>query len=305
MSSLPGLTQVPEYQTYQLAQRVIKYYPKKTVLITYDTPRPVRIAGYETNIKISTSRGSDLSNLEDSVRRTKMTISDIIICNEFDLFCTFTFDPKKCIDRNNPIELKNKMSKWLKNQRDLHGHFDYLIVPEFHKDGKAIHFHALFKNYRGTLKEASTKNKNYKRRTYNIKSYRLGYSTAVQIDNNIEKVGSYVKKYITKDMPKFPGKKRYWCSTGLIRPITDVNPTIDPFTAAEFVQIYNNKGFTISEFRGNINPLTNLRSTGPQWQTIQDNYSMSKISTRLSTQLRLFKSNSPPKVSLVQSYTTD
>jgi len=262
-------THIPEYQIYTQAHSYIKYYPHKTILISYDTPRPVRIRGYEQTNKVSIVRSGNIRPIEDSIRRTKVTISDLIICNNFDLFCTFTFDPKKCKDRNDPIELKNKMSKWLNNQREIHGSFDYLIVPEFHKDGKAIHFHALLKNYKGKLTKSTVKNPS--REIFNIFSYRSGYSTAVKIDKNIEKVGSYVKKYITKDMPLFPGKKRYWCSTGLVRPITDINPTIDPFTKQDFVQIYNSKGFTISEFLGYINPQTNYRSVKTPWHK-QEHY---------------------------------
>jgi len=243
---MANIAPTPEYQIYKDVLSFIKQYPQKSVLIVYDQPRSVRIEGFEThdNNKISThqssSRSSDIASFDDSLRRTKVTISDLVICNDFELFCTFTFDPKKS-DRNNPIQLKNKMSLWLENQKKIHGRFEYLIVPEFHKDGKAIHFHALLKNYRGTLKKATQKSNN--RETFNIKSYRLGFSTAVKIDNNKEKVASYVKKYITKDMPMFHGRKRFWCSQKLRRPIHTKNTTITP----EYAVVYSTETYTIYE----------------------------------------------------------
>jgi len=238
---------VPEYQIYQEVKEYIKQYPTFSRLIQYDQPIKQRISGYEPRHKVynSKSYNSDYYH-PDSIRRTKTTISDLILSNKFDLFCTFTFDPKK-VDRYNPDTVKKVMSKWLNNQRDLHGQLDYLIVPEFHKDGKAIHFHALIKNFKGKLKDTGKLRK--QRPIYNITSFRSGYSTAVPIDN-IEKVSSYVKKYITKDMPLFSGKKRYWCSTNLIRPYTIPNPIIDNYN--DYTQVYTLENLTVSEHHPTI-----------------------------------------------------
>lgn len=160
-------------------------------------------------------------NLIRSLRKTKSLISDILLSNPFDLFVTFTFSQAKTSDRFNPNVIKLQMANWLKNQRMRNGKFAYLIVPEFHKDGKALHFHALFNEYPGELTDSGRNSKG--RRLYNLKSYTLGWNSAVKIDN-IEKVSSYVKKYITKDMPQFRGKRRFWASTGLKRPIVIDNP---------------------------------------------------------------------------------
>lgn len=159
-------------------------------------------------------------NLERSVRKTKTLISDYVLCTEFDLFATFTFSPKKS-DRFNPDLVKLQMASWLKNQKFRNGKFPYLIVPEFHADGKALHFHALFKGYTGELVDAGKTSKG--RKLFHFKSYTLGFNSAVKIDN-IDKVSSYVKKYITKDMPQFRGKRRFWSSHNLAKPILVDNP---------------------------------------------------------------------------------
>lgn len=176
---------------------------------------------WETDVALSLKRKED--NLIRSIRRTKTLISDLVLCNEFDIFCTFTFSPEKA-DRQNPTAVKIQMANWLRNQRQYNGSFDYLIVPEFHKDGKSLHFHALFKEYTGELIDTGLKING--RKVYNFKSYTLGFNSAVPIDD-INKVSGYVRKYITKDMPQFPGKRRFWASLGLKRPQIVENPDPD------------------------------------------------------------------------------
>ncbi|MDN5274247.1 MAG: hypothetical protein JWP06_148 [Candidatus Saccharibacteria bacterium] len=181
---------------------------------------------------------------ERSLRRTKTEIKDIILCNHFDLFATFTFNK----DRQNVDVCKSKMQYWLQSQQKIHGKFDYLIVPEFHKDGVSIHFHALLSNYTGKIEDSGHKSGKTQKIIYNITSYRSGFSTATEIDGDKtsrDMVANYVTKYITKDMPQFAGKKRYWVSKGLIRPIKSYNedvPEPDLFTDTfedEYYTIHN------------------------------------------------------------------
>jgi hypothetical protein len=256
---------VQEFAIYQDVHSYLKIYPTQRKLITYNAAIKQRIAGYESQTPPKLRHGV-LNNtsyddiLLDSIRRTKTRISDITLSNDFDLFVTFTFDPKR-VDRTNVSLCKKKMHSWLKRQRERNGPFDYLIVPEFHKDGVAIHFHALIKNYTGKLKDSGIIQK--KRKVYNITSYRLGHSTAVKIDN-IHKVSTYIKKYITKDMPTFSNKKRYWCSKNLIRPLKYTNP--DPYLHQidDLIQnhdtFYNNNSFTCHIERDTIN-LLNYQET--------------------------------------------
>lgn len=177
-------------------------------------------------------------NTSRSLKRTKSTISDIILCNKFDYWCTFTFDRKKH-KRYDPQHCKTTMSLWLHRQRAHSPNLQYLIVPEFHKKceicsttrqpecnhpdrPKALHFHAMLKNFNGRLAD-SKKTTKYGQPIYNLSGYRAGLSTAVPIDPNIEAVSAYMQKYITKEMPLIDGKKRYWCSRDLIRPTSTVN----------------------------------------------------------------------------------
>jgi hypothetical protein len=250
-----------EYQTYHPVFAYLKKYPNFSRLIKYDYPILIKTKGFEEQNKKTNKKSGSPNPIAfvESIRRTKTVISDLTLCNDFDMFVTFTFAK----DRQNINKLKKQMSQWLKNEKARRGKFSYIIVPEFHKDGVSIHFHALFKNYKGDLINSGKKIN--QRTAFNLKSYTLGYSTAVKIDD-ISKVSSYVRKYITKDMPKFEGKKRYWCSTGLKRPIVVENPTIDPWTMSQFVEKCKIKYLTVYELDSIIPDVITISEGTKLWQ---------------------------------------
>lgn len=244
---LDDLLSVPEAQIFQTVTSYAKIYPEMTKLIEFHNPAKVRIAGFEPRKKRSSARSGENSDpllIIDSLRRTKTRLSDLVISNEFDLFCTFTF----ATDRENIDRCKQRMHYWLNNQSTRVGKFNYLIVPEFHPKAlaegrKEIHFHALFKGYSGLLVDSGHKNKAGKT-VYNLPGYTHGFSTAVKIDD-VKKVGSYVKKYITKDMPLLNNKKRYWVSQKLARPVKVTNPVVFPDQRLLFNSEYNLKNFDL------------------------------------------------------------
>jgi len=233
-----------EAQISYSVKNYAKIYNKTIKIIEYKQSSSRIPDGFElVKMPTQTGRTSNRPNptsFIDSLRRTKTVISDLVQCNEFDLFITFTFAK----DRQNLQKQKTKLTNWIHNQKRIHGNFEYLLVPEFHKDGQSIHFHGLFKNYKGTLSQASKNINN--RPTYNIKSYQLGFTTAVEIDNH-EKVSSYIKKYITKDMPQIKGKKRYWTSKGLIRTTIVQNIDLSTIPETKIQQTYTNDVLTIYE----------------------------------------------------------
>jgi len=278
-----------EKDIYHYVTSYTKIYPDRIKHYVFDTPRLERIEGFESYID-QTLQTTPLKKtplekemiLLDSLRRTKTTISDIILCNQFDLFATFTFAK----DRQNIDRCKERMSNWLRSQRKVHGSFKYLIVPEFHKDQKSLHFHALIYGYQGKLTE--TKKKIKGRKVYNFKEYKNGFTTAVKIDD-ISKVSSYVKKYITKDMPQFQGKKRYWVSKNLYRPIIQKNYPLQSNPFIDLNLTYEKKGFKIYETSVTLKTLNNH---------YKGKYSWNKMSTLpISEQLEKFVSSdeSQPK----------
>lgn len=215
-------------ETYDVSARAT-YYPEKIKVFVPFSP-------YLKGLKSKTKPGKKIGNSSDddkehSISRTRAAVRDYVLCNRFDLFITFTFRE----DREDVDRCKSKMANWLKNQQKRKGKFGYIIVPEFHKDQKAIHFHALFKNYPGELELAINPNTGRQVKAkgktggtvYTLKSYRLGYSNAQRVGDSSEdyaKVANYVRKYITKDMPVFLNKNRYWVSQGLKTPIYEENP---------------------------------------------------------------------------------
>lgn len=79
-------------------------------------------------------------NLQDSINRTRSIVYDIVYCNEWTFFATFTFN-KEYVDRYNYLEVSAKLRKFLNNYKTRYDkNFKYLIIPEKHKDG-AFHFH--------------------------------------------------------------------------------------------------------------------------------------------------------------------
>lgn len=156
-----------------------------------------------------------------SISRTRQTIEDICLCNKFEWFCTFTFDPKR-YDNANFGSACRYMTKWLHNAKDRHSpNLQYLVIPEQHKSGH-WHFHALLSHFEGQMKDS--KHCQHSRPIFNIKNWMFGFSTAVRIDDEgQEAVSRYIRKYITKDMlsgqfKRAMGKRRFFASTGLVRP---------------------------------------------------------------------------------------
>jgi hypothetical protein len=177
--------------------------------------------------KTNTSKSDDESNLERSVRRSKRTVFDLVLCNSFELFATFTM----ARDRYDEKRSKEKIFNWLHNQRARNGKFKYLIVPEHHKDG-ALHFHAVIGGYQGKLKQSFGPREKpiikYEKPVFEFPEYKSGYTSVQEIGNektDRSMVAMYLTKYITKDMDTVTHQRRFWASTGLNRPITEDNPT--------------------------------------------------------------------------------
>jgi hypothetical protein len=155
-------------------------------------------------------------------------MKDIVLCNVFNMFVTFTFKD----GRDNPELCKSKMNGWLKRQRKIDKAFQYIIVPEFHGDGKSLHFHALVNGYGGKVVRVVNPKTGRplvkkRRQVYDFPSYTLGHSEVYYIGETEEdriKSGFYLLKYIKKEMPEFENKKRYWSSRGLEKPLTVENP---------------------------------------------------------------------------------
>lgn len=220
------------YQVSMLVDAVATYYPDMVQVYIPKMPIVRLPSGFDG--KTYSGMASDIdtisneNNEERSIRRSAKTIGDYILCNDFDMFVTFTIKD----DRQNIERSRQKVINWLKNQRNRNGKFRYIVVPEFHKDGESLHFHALIGDFTGKIEQAinpktSQPLKQKGRNVYQIVGYTLGFTNVKLIGKEAKdrsKLSAYLKKYITKDMPSFPGKQRYWVSKGLKQPTIEDNP---------------------------------------------------------------------------------
>ena len=71
-------------------------------------------------------------SLTQSVNRTRILLMMLLEMNDFDYFCTFTFDKKK-MDRNNDEIVYKKFSRYCHYLREKFPNLTYVIVPERHK----------------------------------------------------------------------------------------------------------------------------------------------------------------------------
>lgn len=222
------------------------YIPKQPIVkhgVGYEDPKRANKFRLEDDLDSL----DDKTNIKRSLRRTKKIIRDYVLCNKFDMFITFTFKSQ----RHDISKSRQRMADWLKNQRNRNGRFRYLIIPEFHKKcqecielkiktcthtdrPKALHFHALFGDYPGKIKQAinSKTNKLVLQKgkpIYTLTGYTLGFNNVKLIsnDNNDDtRISAYIQKYIVKDMPSFSNKHKYWASKGLLLPNIEDNPEL-------------------------------------------------------------------------------
>lgn len=135
-----------------------------------------------------------------AAHRAKKRLYDIALCNDFDLFITFTLNGEG-LDRYDYKPVVRKLGQWLSNRVKRKG-LRYVIVPELHKDG-ALHFHGLINSAAVQLEKARNpkgrliKDKGGKQ-VYNVLDWPHGFTTAVFLDGEYGAVCHYIAKYVTK-----------------------------------------------------------------------------------------------------------
>ena len=208
----------------------IKEYPNGTKVYTVYNAA-LLIAENDNSIHLSESLKNEKTAEELQLEKNralwkiKTKIKDYILCNDFDYFWTLTFDS----DRYNYAVAFEKMGKWLEKMRKKYGKFNYIMIPELHKDG-AIHFHGVTGGLNAVVRDSGVKHKGVK--VYNCIDWQHGFTTLTRVRSK-EKTATYVTKYVTKEMQNSivgKGKKKYWCSRGLRLPAvtyTNLNLGID------------------------------------------------------------------------------
>lgn len=153
-----------------------------------------------------------VENRDRAMRRARARVRDIALSNRFRWFVTLTLDGSK-VDRYDMKEITRKLNNWCTNRVQQNG-LIYVLVPERHKDG-AIHFHGFMA---GDLPAVDSGHKDKAGRTiYNLPSWTLGFTTAVEITGDYHAAVGYCCKYIGKQGDK-PGGRWYYSGGKLNAP---------------------------------------------------------------------------------------
>lgn len=141
---------------------------------------------------------------------------------DLDCFLTLTLDPER-IERSSWDEVVRKLSIWLDNRVRRHG-LMYILCPEYHKDGKSIHFHGLANTQALKLVEAYNPHNgrpivNKGKQVYNVDDFPFGFSTAIHItgDEASKACAGYIFKYMSKQGNQGRIGGRYYLSGGALR----------------------------------------------------------------------------------------
>lgn len=204
----------------------------------------------------SAKKESHDSKLDSSLSRTRRTILEYALCNDWSYFCTFTLDKLK-YDRFNLLSFKKDLSQWLRDYRKSHPdiNINFLLVPEQHKDG-AWHMHGLMTDislalelfddeyFRGENVPFDLVGKNY----FNWPDYqkKFGFCSLSPIRDKVA-CSFYITKYVSKslsDTKDFLGKHSILVSRGLMRAcvhghVYEESSFLDQFLTDEFQFCYS------------------------------------------------------------------
>ena len=174
-------------------------------------------AKFQTKLHQTTSTNDVYKN---NISRSKTTVKDIALSNDFNYFVTITINND--YNRYNIDNCFTYLRKFCKKYKRKYKKFDYIFIAEFHKD-KAIHFHGLcnipfeacqFDLYRRTIK--NQKDDRFYHTFSSLIFDKFGRNTFDYITSKA-RISSYILKYISKDCLRTSSHRLYICSHGLER----------------------------------------------------------------------------------------
>lgn len=176
-------------------------------------------------------------SIDASRRRALRVVRDLMECNQFDWFLTFTLNGERYA-RDDYEAFCKTVNKYLANRVQRHG-WKYVAVMEYHHDQKNLHLHAVVSADAGSLKLvdsgtvlrptggkpvklATALKQGFKREelktVYNVTDWVDGWSTAIHTYGNHMSLAKYITKYITKSENKVGGRW-YYSGGKLDRPV--------------------------------------------------------------------------------------
>lgn len=189
----------------------------------------VRNKGIQNEFYVEKGSVNDIK-LDCNIRRSKNAIKELVLCNDWDYFITFTLDKRK-YNRHDLQKFIKDLSQYIRDVRKkFNVDIKYILIPEQHKDG-AWHMHGFVSGLPVsqvklfTLKEKLPKYIREKLENGQEVFHWLGYEEKfgfcdLEPIRDKERASSYVTKYITKglqDSIKEVNAKMYYCSRGLKR----------------------------------------------------------------------------------------
>ena len=159
---------------------------------------PLRLSAKPSDVEGEDDGEANKCSLK-ALNRAKRRAFDLMACNpDCDLFVTLTLDSER-ISRTEWGEIVRKLNVWLDNAVRRRG-LKYILVPEYHADGEAIHFHGLMNSAALKLVDSGKRHKG--KAIYNIANWKYGFTTAKRIgtgDDEHIKCTKYIFKYMTKN----------------------------------------------------------------------------------------------------------
>ena len=256
MTELGILRPATMNEVYQRNVGHLKRYNENTYKLVY--MKSCRQSGYEDSAqnaaKGTKNTAGNTAKLNESLSRTRSTVYELALCNEWEHFITFTVSPDK-YDRYDLRGYYKSFAKWINNlnfRKKLN--IKHLIIPEQHKDG-AWHLHGLFMGIPQGMLTRFTVNDTLPHRVLNLiregrelfnwgeYAEKYGHVTCERIQN-LEATAKYVTKYITKDLGESGVELNhhlYYASKGLNRAETIIKGTLceefEPDFANEYVAV--------------------------------------------------------------------
>lgn len=171
---------------------------------------------FDKDSKYTKKNTVNTDKLSNNIARSRTTVQEYTLCNPWTYFVTLTIDAKK-YDRYNLKKYYKDFSEFIHNfnrRRNAEQKVKYVFVPELHKDG-AWHMHGMIY---GLNNDDLTLNDNgyYTWQKYNDK---FGFMSIDKVQD-IDRLSSYILKYITKDVEKSVselGAHLYYASKGLAK----------------------------------------------------------------------------------------
>ena len=173
----------------------IKQYNEHKVKIVYQ--KSCRKSGYEP-IGNAKKKGSvNTEKLSCNVDRAKAKVRELVLCNQWEYWCTFTINPEK-YDRYRLKEYMKDFAEFIHNyNRRKEDGVKYLLIPEQHKDG-AWHVHGFITGI--AEKDLYINTNGYI--TWKQYEDKFGYISMKKLGKDIDRLASYCTKYMTKDTSK-------------------------------------------------------------------------------------------------------